>query len=142
MEPHNRVAACEGSHGGGGCQALSYNLKFFSCKRIRGGVLIQRVKRRSKGKKRRDTLDDLPEPSALIIRQWFSVAAIRLSIAKPRQRNPDDVRRPFHRKESFKSRFPRAGLDSFSETQTTRGRGRGKGKARDSPGPRFRRSSG
>jgi hypothetical protein len=66
---------------------LSYDPEFFGRKRIRGGVLIQRVKRRPEGKKRRDALDGLSEPPALIIRQWFPVAAIRLPVAKPLLQN-------------------------------------------------------
>src|SRR5712671_1583996 len=61
----------------------SCNLKFFCSKRIRGGVLIQRVKRRPEGKERGYALDDLAEPPALIIRQRIPVAAVRLPISKP-----------------------------------------------------------
>jgi hypothetical protein len=67
---------------GDGQSELSRDPKLVDRKRVRADFLIERVQRWPERKERRDALNDLPEPSALIIRE-FPVAAIGLPVSKP-----------------------------------------------------------
>ena len=49
----------------------------------RCSFLIEDVQRGAERKQSCDTLNNLPEPASLVIRQWLSVATVSLTIAEP-----------------------------------------------------------
>lgn len=62
---------------------VSGNPELFCCERNGCRLLVELIKRRTKGKECGDTLDHLPEPATLVVGQRLAVAPIGLAIAEP-----------------------------------------------------------
>jgi len=62
---------------------LAPDFQFFRGKGVRGRFLIERVERGSECEERGNPLNHLPKPTALVVGERISIAAIGLPVAEP-----------------------------------------------------------